>query len=71
MRLIGDGPRALYHLSAARILEEESLLTTLDLLAAEITSQADVEENIATYLEMINAAASDDRDVHAPAPAWW
>ncbi|OGQ82727.1 MAG: hypothetical protein A2289_12835 [Deltaproteobacteria bacterium RIFOXYA12_FULL_58_15] len=47
--------------TAADMLRSRGLLTTLDLLAEEITSQADVEENLATYLEMINAASGDDR----------
>jgi proline dehydrogenase len=47
--------------TAADLLVERGIHTTLDLLAEGIDSQAVVEQNIFTYFEMINAAAADDR----------
>jgi proline dehydrogenase len=47
--------------TAAEIHANQGLLTTLDLLAEGIDSPSAVEQNIFAYLEMINAAAGDDR----------
>lgn len=46
---------------AAGIYEKNGFLTTLDLLAEGIDSEAIVEQNIATYLEMIDRVAEDSR----------
>jgi proline dehydrogenase len=46
---------------AADNLRDRSLLTTLDLLAEGIETDEDVEQNIQTYLQMIDAVADDPR----------
>ena len=47
--------------AAARSLAERGLRTTLDLLAEDIDSEAMVEGNVRTYLDMVDAAATDPR----------
>lgn len=46
---------------AARLWSERGLLTTLDLLAEDIDDEASALRNVDTYLEMVEAAASDAR----------
>jgi proline dehydrogenase len=46
---------------AAEIYEKNGFLTTLDLLAEGIDSQVVVQQNIATYLDMIDRIAEDSR----------
>ena len=46
---------------AAEIYEKNGFLTTLDLLAEGIDSQVVVQQNIATYLDMIDRVAEDSR----------
>jgi proline dehydrogenase len=46
---------------AATLLEKRGFLTTLDLLAEGIDSEAVVEQNVATYLRMVDAVADDAR----------
>jgi len=47
--------------TAAEVLRARGCVTTLDLLAEGIDSEAAVEHNLFAYLEMVNAAAGDDR----------
>ena len=54
---------------AASILSQHGFLTTLDLLAEGIDSEAVVEQNVQTYLKMVDAVADDARfagDGHRP-----
>jgi proline dehydrogenase len=46
---------------AAALLRERGLKTTLDLLAEGIDDEATAQRNVATYLEMVDAAAADAR----------
>ncbi len=46
---------------AALLLEKHGFLTTLDLLAEGIDSEEIVEQNVLTYLGMVDAVASDSR----------
>lgn len=46
---------------AAKLLEKHGFLTTLDLLAEGIDSKQVVEENVQTYLRMVDAVADDSR----------
>ncbi len=46
---------------AAQIYEKNGFLTTLDLLAEDIDNQVVVQQNIATYLDMIDRVAEDPR----------
>jgi len=46
---------------ATQIYQRDRFLTTLDLLAEGIGSEAEVQQNIATYMEMIDRAADDPR----------
>lgn len=46
---------------AAELLERRGVLTTLDLLAEGVETPAAVEQNIATYLSMVDAVAGDAR----------
>ncbi|MFO1053644.1 MAG: proline dehydrogenase family protein [Planctomycetota bacterium] len=46
---------------AAELRTKRGLLTTLDLLAENISERETVERNVATYLAMVDAAASDPR----------
>ena len=46
---------------AAGVLKEQGFLTTLDLLAEGIDSDEIVEQNVQTYLRMIDAVAGDAR----------
>lgn len=46
---------------AAQLWQTRQLRTSLDLLAEDIESDAAVRDNIETYLQMIDAVASDDR----------
>jgi proline dehydrogenase len=56
--------------TAVGLWRENGVLTTLDLLAEGIDSQAAVEQNVYTYFEMLNAAAGDDRfEVAAARPS--
>ena len=54
---------------AAGLLSEHGFLTTLDLLAEGIDSAAVVEQNVLTYLRLVDAVADDTRldgDGHRP-----
>ena len=46
---------------AAALLRDRGIKTTLDLLAEGIDDEATAERNVATYLGMVDAAASDPR----------
>ena len=47
--------------AAAELWHRRGLSSTLDLLAESIESQAQVGRNLATYMEMVDAVAKDDR----------
>ena len=49
---------------AADLLKKEKFLTTLDLLAEGIDTDQAVDQNLQTYLQMVDRAADDSRFVH-------